>query len=188
MDGPMEILENEHRYILKVVGVMTVLAERLDRKEAIDPEAVKQLLGFMRTYADKEHHGKEEDLLFTALEKRGVPANGCPLGALRHEHRQGRELISKLQDGVSSYTKGDAEAGLRLRDVFRAIAALYPNHIWKEDYLLFPMANKVLDADERRQLRQAFEKIEGAISLETRLRLEQLAEDLSAKFVSAGQT
>jgi len=46
--------------------------------------------------ADKCHHGKEEVHLFPFLEKRGVPARGCPMGALLHEHEQGRTLVTQL--------------------------------------------------------------------------------------------
>ncbi len=83
---PTEMLEAEHHVIQKVVGAMAVLGQEVEAK------TLQGIVEFMRTFADKCHHGKEEIHLFPALERKGVPARGCPVGALLHEHQQGRAL------------------------------------------------------------------------------------------------
>ena len=55
---------------------------------------------------------------------------------------------------------------------------LYPSHIWKEDYLLFPMTNKVLSPEDQRELHQKFEMVEEAIGRDVHHRLEQFAEEM----------
>ena len=50
---------------------------------AVEPETLQQVVAFMRNYADKCHHGKEEAELFPFLERRGVPMRGCPIDARR---------------------------------------------------------------------------------------------------------
>ena len=62
--------------------------------------------------------------------------------------------------------------------------ALYPNHIWKEDYLLFPMTNKVLSPDDQKDLREKFEAVEDVIGRDVHHRFEQMAEGLLASLVS----
>ena len=87
---PTETLEEEHHYIQKVVGVMAVIAEKLEKGEATDAETLQKIVEFMRTFADKCHHTKEETHLFSLLEKRGIPVRGCPIGILTVEHERGR--------------------------------------------------------------------------------------------------
>ena len=151
--SPTEMLENEHRYIQKVVAAAATLADRLAEGFDLGIDMVQSIVEFMRIYADKCHHGKEEDLLFPALERKGVPMRGCPVEALMREHQMGRALVKGLAEVVDSYGKGDAAARDVLIKSLRGIVELYPNHIWKEDFLLFPMTNKVLSAEDQTNLR-----------------------------------
>jgi len=175
---PTDVLEDEHRYILKVVGAMTVLAESLENGEEVEPETFKNIVEFMRIFADKCHHGKEEAQLFPLLEKRGVPAHGCPVEVLIHEHQTGRTLVTGLAEAVEGYQKGDPAAKDALLKNLRGITDLYPGHIWKEEYLLFPMTNKVLNAEDQQSLSEEFEQVEEAIGRDVHQRLAHLADHL----------
>src|SRR5664280_2602683 len=106
MNSPTEMLEAEHRVIAKVIGAVPVLADRLDAGQAVDVDLLRALVEFMRTYADQCHHGKEEELLFPALGKRGVPLQGCPVGALTAEHARGRTLVNDLADAIGTHQNG----------------------------------------------------------------------------------
>ena len=64
--NPTQMLEDEHRIIAKVVGAATVLADRLEAGQPVDLDTLQGVVEFMRTFADKCHHGKEEELLFPA--------------------------------------------------------------------------------------------------------------------------
>ena len=160
---PTEILEEEHHFIQKVVGAMAVIAERLEQGETVDAEKLQRVVDFMRTFADKCHHAKEETHLFTLLEKRGVPVRGCPIAILTAEHHRGRALVSTLASATETYTKDMASAKKNLVETLKALTELYPGHIWKEDYLLFPMTNKVLSAEDQKELGEKFEMVEKTI-------------------------
>jgi hemerythrin-like domain-containing protein len=179
MNSPTEMLEAEHRVIAKVIGAVPVLADRLDAGQAVDVDLLRALVEFMRTYADQCHHGKEEELLFPALGKRGVPLQGCPVGALTAEHARGRTLVNDLADAIDAHQNGDSGGRQTVIDALRGIAALYPNHIWKEDYLLFPMSNKVLNAEEQQLLSGEFEKVDERIGLGQHQRLEAFAQHMA---------
>ena len=69
-----------------------------------------------------------------------------------------------------------------LLDNLRGLIGLYPNHIWKEDYLLFPMTDKILNADEQRELWEKFEAVEKTIGLDLHHRFEEFAEKRGKKF------
>lgn len=182
---PTEVLEDEHHFIQKVVGAMAVLIETLETGKEIEQKTLQDIVEFMRTFADKCHHGKEEAHLFPALEKKGVPMRGCPLGALIAEHQKGRALVSELAKATEAYTKpytkGSPLAQESLVKSLRALTDLYPNHIWKEEYLAFPMADKILSAEEQRDLYEKFEIVEKEIGLDVHQRFEQFAEELERK-------
>ena len=106
---------------------------------------------------------------------------GCPVEALMKEHQMGRALVTNLAEAIDSYGKGDAASKDALIKSLRGIVELYPNHIWKEDFLLFPMTNKVLSPEDQASLRQEFEKVEEKLGQGTHHRLEHLAEELAGK-------
>jgi len=177
-DKPTKILEEEHHFIQKVVGAMAVLAETLEAGKEVEEKTLHDIVEFMRTFADKCHHGKEETHLFPALEKKGVPMRGCPLGILIAEHQKGRALVSQLAEATEAYTKASPLAKDSLVKSLRGITDLYPNHIWKEEYLAFPMADKILSSEEQRELYEKFEVVEKEIGLDVHRRFERFAEEL----------
>jgi len=69
--SPTEILEAEHRVIQKVVGAVAVLAEGLGAGQEPPIQTLCSVVEFMRTFADRCHHGKEEAHLFPFLEEPG---------------------------------------------------------------------------------------------------------------------
>jgi hemerythrin-like domain-containing protein len=177
--SPTQMLEDEHLVIAKVVGAVPILADRLEAGLELEVELLQEVVEFMRTFADRCHHGKEEELLFPLLAKKGVPMQGCPVGALTGEHARGRVLVTELSDAAEAYSKGDPVAKEAVVKSLRGITALYPNHIWKEDYLLFPLTNKVLSPKEQEYLYQEFGQVEERVGRDTHQRLDQFAEMLS---------
>ena len=92
------------------------------------------------------------------------------------------ESIAKARkDGINPYARGEASAKDALQKSMRGLIDLYPSHIWKEDYLLFPMTNKVLNPEDQKDLRAKFEMVEEAIGREVHHRLEHIAEEIERK-------
>ena len=98
MPTATELLRHDHEAITKMLDAAEVVAQRLDKGEPVREEVLQNLLEFFRLFADKCHHGKEEELLFPLLEKKGVPVNGGPIGVMLNEHEQGRALIKEMAD------------------------------------------------------------------------------------------
>lgn len=182
--SPTQMLEDEHLVIAKVVGATSILADRLDAGQAVDVDTLQRVVEFMRTFADKCHHGKEEELLFPLLSRKGVPMQGCPVGVLTMEHGKGRILVKGLADAAEAYQKDGPGGKQAVIQALRGIAELYPNHIWKEDYLLFPLTNKVLDPEEQQELQQQFEDVEERVGRDVHHHLEQFAEMLSESMMA----
>jgi hemerythrin-like domain-containing protein len=73
MPSAILVLRKEHDAILKMLSAMEEAARRIESGKPVAPETLESLLEFFRLFADRCHHGKEEDLLFPLLESRGLP-------------------------------------------------------------------------------------------------------------------
>jgi hemerythrin-like domain-containing protein len=178
---PVEMLEAEHRVIQKMVAGMSLLAEQLKGGEPVDVSLLESIVAFLRTFADRCHHGKEETFLFPALIRRGVPSHGCPIGGLTMEHQKGRVMVGELADAIRGYAAGEPPAREDLVKSLRALVAFYPNHIWKEDYLLFPLAGKVLTPEDQQELMNKFETVERELGIEGHEGFDKVATELERK-------
>ena len=150
---PTDILSGEHRVIEQVLDCVEALAAQA-RRGQLDGERAEQALEVLRTFADRCHHGKEEDLLFAWMAQRGMPTHVGPVAVMLDEHRSGRALIARMQAAVAGgEAQAFAAAALQYVDLLR-------DHIAKEDGVLFPMAESMLDDGGREQLLAAFRAFE----------------------------
>ena len=177
----VEMLEAEHRVIQKMVAGMSVLADQLEGGEPVDVSLLESIVAFLRTFADRLHHGKEESFLFPALIRRGVPAQGCPIGGLTMEHQKGRVMVGELADAIHGYAVGEPLAQENLVKTLRALVVFYPSHIWKEDYLLFPLAGKVLTPEDQQELRDKFATVECELGLDVLEGFDKVVAELERK-------
>ena len=178
---PTEILEAEHKLIQIVISALAELAGKMESGKKIPKDILSNTVEFMRYYADEDHHGKEEAILFPFLEKKGVPPQGCPLSILITEHQRGRTLVSELSETAEKYLKNEPGAKEKLVKIFNTLVDLYPKHIWREDYLLFPMTDKMLSPEEQDILQQQFETAENTFGEEKHHKYEQMAQDIKNK-------
>ena len=187
--SPIESLEEEHRLISKVVKLLPKVRQNIE-SGVVDEHILTDIVEFFSKFTDGFHHAKEEDKLFSALQRRGVSSKGCPVGALTLEHQQGRSLTNSLNEAITRYREGDAAASKTISELLRTAEELYAGHIWKEDYLLFPMSAKVLSSQDLGALAKDFGTIQakfGSSFLERYAsivkRLEKNVEQTSAKVV-----
>lgn len=157
---PIEKLMDEHQNILKGIDLLAKNADRLEKGEKIDPRFFTGAVEFIRNYADKYHHAKEEDILFVKMEKAGFPAQGGPIAVMLSEHDQGREYVSGLESANESYITGDTDATGNIVEYARGYVYLLKNHIAKEDTVLYPMARDVLGEKGIEALIPEFDRVE----------------------------
>jgi hemerythrin-like domain-containing protein len=171
------VLEQEHQTIQKVVAKMSLLADRLEAGYAEDARVLRDLSAFLRQFSEECHHVKEEKFLFPLLEARGVPASGCPIAILHHEHEKGHALLQQLDDTIHVFSASGTGRDT-LVTTLRSLVTLYVEHIWKENYLLLPMAEKLLSDEDHAALCQHFEALEADLGVGKHRELEQLSERL----------
>ncbi len=181
IEKPTDILEKEHRVIERAVAAMMRAADDLEAGHEVDVKLLSSIVVFMRGYADRIHQGKEEADLFPLLVAKGIPSEGWPIAALMAEHRRGRALVGEFVHALAAYARDSSSGRADLVQKLRELTDLYPDHIWKEDYLLFPMTNSVLSLGDQETLRKDFEAAEGALDAEIHRQFEQWTPDLWAK-------
>jgi hemerythrin-like domain-containing protein len=154
-----EQLRHEHEAITLALSILEKLCQRLANGEEVNPEHFGQVLEFIQVFADQCHHGKEEQFLFPALEAAGIP-NADGLFGVMSEHEHCRVLIRQLAACWQKYRSGDTTAAAAVIKSAREYSAHLNAHIFKENNVLFPMAEARLSADTQRRLLEEFERLE----------------------------
>ena len=160
---PTQELMHEHRAIERMLGILSEACDRIEAGEKVDPSHLESAVEFIRVFADKCHHGKEEDLLFPAMVKAGIPKEGGPIGAMLAEHERGRELVRGLAAAIPGYRADEPEAKQEVVRNARGYVYLLGPHIHKEDFILYPMADRVLRPAIQDYLSKGFAKVEDEI-------------------------
>ena len=155
-----QVLKDEHRGIERMLSALEREAGQIESGEEVNPAFVEQAVDFLRNFADACHHHKEEKELFPALERAGVPVEGGPIGVMLADHVEGRKHIRSMADNLEAYRAGDASAAGRIAASARAYVELLRGHIWKEDNVLFRMADQMLPAAVQESLVANFDRIE----------------------------
>jgi hemerythrin-like domain-containing protein len=160
---PTAELTEEHQSILLMISILGSMADRLETDEKVEPVHLEEAVDFVRGFADKCHHAKEEGLLFPAMEKAGIPRTGGPLGVMLREHVEGRAFVKAMADSIPGIRKGEKAAARRFAESARAYGALLSQHIYKEDNILYPMADARLSAAAQDELAACFADVEKTV-------------------------
>ncbi len=157
----LQELRQEHEAVKLTLRVLDRICQKIEGSGTLgDPQHVEQLLEFFTVFVDKCHHGKEEELLFPALEQVGVGRDRGPIGVMLEEHQRGRECVRKMKAAFSQFKAGAADGAGDFTTSARDYIALLHQHIDKEDGVLYPLAEKQLSAATLAELLKGFETIE----------------------------
>ncbi len=183
---PIAPLMIEHRLIERMGVLMRRELERIRANILVDPEFgfvdpvfIDQAVDFMRTYADRCHHGKEEDILFAELAKKKLaPDLKKILDELMEEHKLAREYTKELVKAKENYLRDEPEAVNQILFYLDKLTAMYPKHILKEDQHFFISSMSYFTQEEKDAMlvqmwefdrKLIHEKYEGAVvAIETR--------------------
>jgi hemerythrin-like domain-containing protein len=128
----------EHRLIERMFPLLQVELKQVSRGQEPDIEFLTTAVDFLQVYADKTHHGKEEDILFRELKKRDLFEEHIKnLKELTGEHLHAREIVMKLDKAKENYSQGNKEATDEILSCLSELVTLYPEHIYKEDKRFF---------------------------------------------------
>ena len=181
-----EELKEEHKAIKLTLSILSNVSKRLESGEKVDQEDLDIILDFLKTFADKCHHGKEEDLLFVAMEKVGIPRDRGPIGVMLKEHEMGRSYVRNMSEAVEKYKAGELSYSSQFVENAKKYTELLTQHIDKEDNILYPMADMQLSEEKQRELIEKFEELEHErIGIGKHEELHELLHHLKDKYLES---
>lgn len=157
-----EELVQEHHGIMLMLNIMSKVADKVETGQELNIDHQAKIIEFLKVFADKCHHGKEEDILFPVLESKGIPRVNGPIGVMLFEHKVGRGFINEMGDAFKQFKTGDKNALPKISNSMRSYINLLTGHIHKENNILFPMGDRVLSDQLQTELYEKFEKLEEA--------------------------
>lgn len=137
-------LVNEHKLILRMIALLERNAARTADGSYSNWQFYLDGVDFIRNYADRFHHAKEEDVLFEAMIKNGMPRENSPIAAMLMEHDQGRAHVRAMEAAATDALAGKSADLASLGEHARAYVELLREHIAKEDGILYPLAERVV--------------------------------------------
>ena len=170
-------LVNEHKLILRMIALLERNASRSAAGAYRNWRFYLDGVDFIRNYADRFHHAKEEDVLFEALIKNGMPRENSPIAAMLMEHDQGRAYVRAMESAALDALAGKEVDLETLGGNALAYVELLREHIGKEDGILYPLAERII-ADTLRE-----EIVAGYAAAEART-----AEDFSDRYLALVQS
>jgi hemerythrin-like domain-containing protein len=155
-----QILRAEHEVILKVLDCLERVADGAASAGVPDLLSAKEILEFLAVFADRCHHGKEEECLFPKLFDQGMPRHVGPVAVMLAEHEEGRSEVAGMRAALAACEQGKREATEQFVAHARSYVQLLREHIAKENEVLFPMADGMLGEVQQQELLTAFGKVE----------------------------
>ncbi len=147
----------EHRLIERMLSVIENMLSEIESKQQVDPVLVEVVVDFIKVYADRTHHGKEEDILFREMDKKPLSAEDRKImNELIDEHVIGRNATKALADANMRYQNGEKAALDEIADNFKTLLEMYPQHIDKEDNNFFPASRSYFTDEEDKKMLEDF--------------------------------
>ena len=145
--GPLMI---EHRLILRMISLIDAEVRRIEKDNTVDQSFIETAVDFIRTYADRTHHGKEEQILFRDLAKKKLSdADNNLMNELIQDHAFGRATTAELVKSAEAYRNGDKVAASFIVQNLKKFVNFYPKHIEKEDKVFFPSSMRYFSESEQ---------------------------------------
>jgi len=163
--APVQQLVDEHKNILRLLNLAQYIADKRQIDDAM-LELSRQVVFYVRNYADKHHHAKEENILFLKAD----PDNQM-VEAMLAEHEMARGFIQQASESV------DSRSADRLRQALCSYAELLHEHIRKEDKILYPWFENFLSSPDKEEMQKEFEAADNMLGDEIVSSLMQFLDD-----------
>jgi hemerythrin-like domain-containing protein len=142
-------LKDEHQLILRMLDLLEKNARLTEQGSFQNYRFYLDGVDFIRNYADRFHHAKEEDILFEALIENGMPRANSPVAAMLMEHDLGRAFVRGMEEAATRALEGEAGQDEAIVTNARGYLELLREHISKEDDILYPLAERVIPEEKR---------------------------------------
>lgn len=157
----IKIMVEEHENIRRMLKVIRKLCYSVMTNSDLDIADLPRIIDFVRTYADKHHHGKEEDILFETMNKEieKLAKSGAITG-MYIEHDMGRLYMGNLEKAINRFKSGDDESRLDIIANAISYTDLLDRHIEKENTVMYRFAENMLNDSSKAFIEEECKKVE----------------------------
>lgn len=184
MADAIELMMHEHKVTKRVLSIIRKMSIAVMRGQEVPYEDFNRVIDFIRSYTDKHHHGKEEEILFKKMrEDIGETLVGAPISGMLVEHDFGRLFVKNLEEALDRVKNGDYDSKVDIIANAIGYADLLNRHIDKEDKVIYTFARKSLKEDAMNYVNEACEKLEEeALKQKIQNKYEGLVDELEKKW------
>ena len=155
------LLMIEHRLIERMLSVIRDFQAEIELEHKVGPDFVDKVVDFIEVYADRNHHGKEEEILFRDLKKKPLSVElRQVMNELIEEHELGRQTAKALSAANTRYRNGDETALATVAEKLQTLTEFYPKHIEREDKMFFPASRAYFTDKEDQAMLEEFREFD----------------------------
>jgi hemerythrin-like domain-containing protein len=170
LSPPLRMLVEEHQLIKRMLAKIPAITESLDLSLEAHKQLVLYVVDFIRNYADKYHHAKEEDVLFKQFD-----SSMDIINVMVNDHVLSRSYVAEM-------IRAAEEENTRLAaDNLSLYLELLTEHIKKEDTILYPWMDNNLQTKQVGEMYNEFFQINNLRS-GVQAKYEQLVSLIEEKF------
>ncbi len=158
MKNVTNILSEEHQNILRIINVILKECNDLEQGKNLEKSFFEKAIDFIKNYADTFHHAKEEDILFKVMCESTGRMHCNPIPVMLHEHETGRQYVKGMEESLKENNKQ------KIIENAQGYAYLLQDHIYKEENILYPMAEQSLDEQQRERILKMYDEAESKIT------------------------
>lgn len=156
---PAQILVYEHGPIMQCLNCIEKGLVKIESEEQLSKDFWEKSIDFLRNYADKYHHAKEEVYFLPLVDKKGTRKYQTYTKVVFAEHEHGRAYIAEAEEGVNAYYSGDKKSFAKIHSNFTDYIFMLRNHINKENRYFLYCENEFLVKDIA-ELNKAFDGVD----------------------------
>ncbi len=156
----LKVLVKEHVKINECLNLLSTAGDKILKNEGPPKEFFSRAMRFCSEFADKYHHYKEEHVMFNYLAQKHNGEIDGQIESHRNQHEQCRDLIRKIEGALEGYEQKQNEPTRMLHSSVVEYCQTLRSHIKSENEVFFPMANKILDDSDDKNLMVEFVKYE----------------------------
>ncbi len=148
---PIRRLVEEHYLIKRLLSLIPEIAGSLDLKEPKNRDAVLAIVDFIKDYADKYHHAKEEEILFKYFDE-----SSNIIGIMLEDHKTARGYVKTILEALEEKNTDKASHALLLYH------DLLSEHIKREDEILYRWIDRNISDSAIGELYSRFDEADKA--------------------------
>jgi len=157
-DDLPEVMSNlleDHRHLTRILDA---LASHLEPADLCDPEALDllaNLVDYVAEYPERVHHPREDRINERLVDTGLTPGERVLVELTVAQHAELAAFTARLESDIDAVLSHGAEANSRFLADMQGYFAMQKEHMRREEQQLFPMALRLLSADDWNEIVQS---------------------------------